>query len=1617
MSTNIYSNAFNFSSYFNGAVDLRTGQFSSVFKLASIRPEGSIEASRDINLSFSMMNNSQSNSVGGIGWTLNKTELNANSKTLRLLSGESFKIDGLPVPGYKVSIKDRKLKDIVVKRASDSTIEVFHKDGTTEILTYSAESGTYRLTSIIFENGEEFLFKYTSKNLLEIVNKQNLKKLLEITYSGGTMNEVKTLGSGGKPSSISFNYSNYRLLKIIGPYNSSMEDKPIHIYEYISFDDGSIGISAIKNPMGGREEITYQKNGHRVDNKNATPYYLPYVKTWKTFPGASQPYTNRLYTYSANNFSGYPYNSGYIQGEDNIYLSSVDYLYWGEEKTVDQNNIELNYNKTTYNKFHLLKEEIKRRGSSKIIETTLYNQNDQFLGDFSKQPANLQLAKQITTRYESQISGEYREEVIKIETDDYGNVISKTENSGVKHAYSYYPIEGEGSLCPAEPRALFQRYCKQESIIPATNDVETRITQYEYTRLSSIKAGNYFVLVGKSKFITPHGDVTNQSVYVNNTSNPVLHGRLEAATMTIGNQATVTAFNYAISNNVLIETRRITAPDTSWSEISRNLDIGTNQLSNVCEEGKNISFNYDVLGRVIEEIDSPRTDNEAKRSYSYQHYNSTTNALASLTVTDALGKKYITRYDGKARPVSIAEIQKDNSEQIVKVINYNVLGQTVKQTTIDRIYNKQSNRTEELPLVYEYQYNDWEELKLTVNPDKSTITSDFDLIKNIRTERIGSCLEEQALSTIKTFYNKFGQIEKVTQTDSSNKELTIISRSYDGFGRCKTEAHVDECTTEYSYDYFNRVITVVNKSKDGKLSRTVATRYANHTTSKLISSIEVNGQLIGAREYDGIGRIIKETIGGENSRQTKHFTYGAGSIFPKSSVCARGIEKTYSYNKELEALTAIQVNGSEKISFSYCLKTGKLINTKNNNANCNIEYDSEYQHRKKETLYVTGINTPYESIYQYSPAGRMLNYTSCLGDVETREYDSFGRLAKILMNDSSMLFAYDNFGRTNLITAKEKNLEVKTRITFDSFDREYIRSTELNGIVLQTLTSKYYDNGLLATKTIKDDKQNVISEESFVYDAYRRLTSYQCTGQCPSDFRGRNIRKQEFVYDIFNNITKVTTYFVDGTENITIRSFSRLNPTQLEKINHSNPVEEQVLQYDESGNMLVDQKKRTFEYDDFNKLVSVSLSGKKLCEYKYDAQFRQIAQSPSGEASLQFYYNGDSLIGEKQGDIKLRYKRDDDKLFGRTIQEAGKSSSEINIIDQSGTVKEALKDSGGSVVHSYTPYGESKIDGSNSSLPIIKRSNSRFNGQRLDPLTNLYHLGNGRRAYSPELMIFCSPDPLSPFGQGGLNCYSYCNGDPINNYDPSGLASESSTTALRKSVFGLVIGLVAFTIAVVAAVPTGGASLSILAVMGAVGAGIGVVAGTIGVASAGMTVVDEDNGWNRTQQIENLNLASSVLGAVSFMVALGTSVAGGFNAAAKSPKTKYTFDTTARTGVPSYSSKTDSRIGSGLSKGFSTLIGYTPECKVLSSWVGLAVLNRSIGSIHGMISTVSSRINNENETTTDNSQGDSRSDVNQESVNGLSDSIGSSMDLSNEVRKQSQRIRGSNGSEIYSPGQ
>lgn len=167
-----------------------------------------------------------------------------------------------------------------------------------------------------------------------------------------------------------------------------------------------------------------------------------------------------------------------------------------------------------------------------------------------------------------------------------------------------------------------------------------------------------------------------------------------------------------------------------------------------------------------------------------------------------------------------------------------------------------------------------------------------------------------------------------------------------------------------------------------------------------------------------------------------------------------------------------------------------------------------------------------------------------------------------------------------------------------------------------------------------------------------------------------------------------------------------------------------------------------------------------LCRYRYDAQDRLTASESAGRTDVQCFYQKSRLATEIQGSVTRIIFQQGDLLLAQAQVESADTIINLLATDSKRSV---LNNSGssGPEPKAYTPYGHHLAEVSAASL-------MGFNGERCDPVTGHYLLGNGYRAFNPVLMRFNSPDSLSPFDEGGLNAYAYCQGDPVNFNDPTG---------------------------------------------------------------------------------------------------------------------------------------------------------------------------------------------------------------------------------------------------------
>ncbi|WP_433770256.1 RHS repeat-associated core domain-containing protein [Pseudomonas putida] len=187
-----------------------------------------------------------------------------------------------------------------------------------------------------------------------------------------------------------------------------------------------------------------------------------------------------------------------------------------------------------------------------------------------------------------------------------------------------------------------------------------------------------------------------------------------------------------------------------------------------------------------------------------------------------------------------------------------------------------------------------------------------------------------------------------------------------------------------------------------------------------------------------------------------------------------------------------------------------------------------------------------------------------------------------------------------------------------------------------------------------------------------------------------------------------------------------------------------------------------------------------LCRYHYNALDQLVARALPGESELQCFYNKNRLATETKGAIRYSVVQYGDQLLAQQRSEGDVIDTTLLASDKQRSVNNAVKADQQPQPFAYSPYGHRHpVNGLFSLLG--------FTGERPDPVTGHYLLGNGHRAFNPVLMRFNSPDRLSPFGAKIWNAYAYCVGDPVNLDDPTGMAPRISWAGAIQKVKDLII--------------------------------------------------------------------------------------------------------------------------------------------------------------------------------------------------------------------------------------
>lgn len=1226
----IHSNAFNFMSFVQGGVDERTGQYTLSIELPELPSNALVGPSLPLRLSFSPLNNV--NSGFGKGWTLQLSQYNLNDNKLDLHTGQSFKISDNG-PGEPAPVPERKLELFHFENRSEGNTHryrIAHKSGIVEWL--QPQPSDLRLAlpvRVEAPSGHGITLAYhpTKKGCLQSIVDDAGRTLLKIEYVGDSKVELTLLPNSAASSLYSLLISGDRLTGVTLPTSNGAG----WTIDYAQKGE-SLCITQLDTPLGATELIEYQERGHLFPGSTEEKgRALSYVNRHVIKPGAGQADMETTYTYTASNFLGYGSLTSWVDnGEDNLYRVADRAFKYGATATSRRDGEPVRTVEKIYNRFHLMIEEITvEQACTRRINTKYHERNV----DFVDQPKYFQMPETVTTSWEfdcPEAPVHPRSETVTTEYDDFANQTLEVQPSGLRIERTFYPQDDDPEK--------FVRHLEQEIVRPAEGyeaGAQTLRTHYRYALHPSVMVDGPGWLVNRHEDkYQLHGDGSQtvlqeiERTYVNDEPiDPLTHGRLEQEITTRNGRQTTIDYSYSdtpekpTTHPVLVTQQVITAFDHGPKHHARkeitlqhSLLIGE-PLLNRDDNDVEIEYEYDLLRRVIRETVAPGTAYTASRHYHYALVSSS-GGKATQEQIDVKGVSTLSTVDGLNRVVEAKRIDRDfvqkgqepNYRPTYKAM-YDGLGDLIEEVEFDW------HRDEDVPLKTTFSYDNWGQRCKTVGPDKVVHHDQVDPIGT--PERLGpvrrtwSESEDAVLGSGQTitFMNLFEKPVRVERLTASRKPYSVHQYFYDGLGRSVREKDAEQNETWFSYDAFNRLVdhTLADRAL-------VHRDYALHSTGDLPELIQVTRRggsepsVLGLQRFDGLDRLVESTTGG----RLRSLEYEPGQRKPKAVITPKKKRIEYKYVPQLgeEAVERKQVDAGITGHFDYDPQNARLLSCSEHGVAMTRDYFSTGE-LKSETCSFDG-GKPYEMKYVHSLQGKMLSYIDVLGAEQSYSYDGAARLKSTRLGTLHSNFEYDDLGRNDFFetidnTPGEPARRLGTQLKFDDFDREISRTFDF-GDAKQTLSQRYDKADRIIGKVLRQGKE-LLRREVFDYDERGRLVEYTCSGideYLPVDPYGNRIRRQTFRFDAVDNITRVLTAHAQGEVDVVYHFANLADPAQLTGFTVRGMSEQPIevrLEYDDDGNMVVDEQGRQLAYDALGRLESVNGFA-----YGYDPLDRLVSQ-------------------------------------------------------------------------------------------------------------------------------------------------------------------------------------------------------------------------------------------------------------------------------------------------------------------------------------------------------------------------------------------------------------------------
>lgn len=726
-----------------------------------------------------------------------------------------------------------------------------------------------------------------------------------------------------------------------------------------------------------------------------------------------------------------------------------------------------------------------------------------------------------------------------------------------------------------------------------------------------------------------------------------------------------------------------------------------------------------VVTQVTYNADRVRTYTEGANTYTFS-YNTTSSVV---TKTDSLNSTWRTTYnqDGlfisKTDPLNrTVSYQRDSNGMITRVTDE--LGNPFNSTydSLGRLLSETDTRG---TIAFEYQEN---------LPWVTKVTSRSGRVSQLTYDARGNVLTatDSANAVTRFVWNVKGDL--AATTNALNQQSTVSSNAI-GLPLAVTDALGR--TTSFTYDSRGNTTSVTNAGGEtvqyeyDLLDRVThetnamghVTRYDYDAASRRTRVIAPNSQQV-SYAYDSFGRLNRRT----NYDGRQHiYTYRADNLAAQITQPS-GALTTYTYDA---AKQPTQVNvGGEVTSFQYTAR-GELRQASNPTGTVNMTYDNVGR-LLSETVNGQTIQ------YSYSNEDELTQLIG-LGKTQSYQYDNRGLLTQISGATGQYNFGYDALGRRTQLAQPNGNV-----VSYQYDTAGQLSQIQHAGIFNANYRYQFDSAGRIASWTGDG------VPKSYQYDTAGRLI------RSVDDFGTTN-----YQYDALGNILG------NG------RTYDNANRLILDA--------NTAYSYDANGNLTQKQETTTgarvaYTWNAKNQLLKMesyadgtSATPVSTTTYTYGPLGRRWSKTVDGVVA-RYVYSGDNRIGTLDGsNAVVEYVSFSGMIDEPVGMEKGGNSYFFHSNHQ-GSVMALTDGAGTPASYQYDAYGKTTVAG-NSGLSDFRYTGREFGGD------DIYYYRT--RYYNPLVNRFINEDPIGL--AGGINTYTYVEGNPISYIDPLGLAKSGQT--------------------------------------------------------------------------------------------------------------------------------------------------------------------------------------------------------------------------------------------------